>query len=80
MKRDVKIDIDNNIQLRTLMKIDVTEKYVAWLNDYEIMKYTEQKYFAILCSLRTFLYNKAELNNKPGIELIVRSNLIVLFA
>ena len=26
------------------MKIDVTEKYVAWLNDYEIMKYTEQKY------------------------------------
>ena len=45
MKKDVKIDIDNNIQLRTLIKIDVTEKYVAWLNDYEIMKYTEQKYF-----------------------------------
>ena len=45
MKKDVKINIDNDIQLRTLMKIDVTEKYVAWLNDYEIMKYTEQKYF-----------------------------------
>tara|TARA_B110000503_G_C6813213_1_gene275829 strand:- start:224 stop:481 length:258 start_codon:yes stop_codon:yes gene_type:complete len=27
------------------MKIDVTEKYVAWLNDYEVVKYTGQKYF-----------------------------------
>ena len=45
MNRDIKIDIDNNIQLRTLKKNNVTEKYVAWLNDYEIMKYTEQKYF-----------------------------------
>jgi [ribosomal protein S5]-alanine N-acetyltransferase len=45
MKNNVKIDIDKKIQLRTLMKADVSEKYVAWLNDYEIMKYTEQKYF-----------------------------------
>ncbi len=37
MNRDIKIDIDNNIQLHTLKKNNVTEKYVAWLNYYEIV-------------------------------------------
>lgn len=43
--KDVTIDIDNNCKLRTLTQSDVNEKYVSWLNDYEIVKYTEQKYF-----------------------------------
>ncbi|MCQ9201514.1 MAG: GNAT family N-acetyltransferase [Prochlorococcus marinus XMU1425] len=61
MNRDVEIDIDNNIKLRTLLKIDVSEKYVAWLNDYDIMKYTEQKYsehfFSNVCDFVEQKYN-----------------------
>ena len=45
MNKDVRIDVDDNCKLRTLTQSDVKEKYIAWLNDYEIMKYTEQKYF-----------------------------------
>ena len=31
--------------LKLLKENDVTPKYVRWLNDYEIVKYTEQRHF-----------------------------------
>lgn len=30
--------------MRILTKKDVSDKYVLWLNDYEVTKYTEQRY------------------------------------
>ena len=61
MNKEVKINVDKNIQLRNLMKGDVTEQYVAWLNDYEIMKYTIQIYsehsFAGVCDFVEQKYN-----------------------
>lgn len=34
----------SRVILRILTLKDVTKKYVSWLNDYETMKFTEQKY------------------------------------
>ena len=43
IKKDIKINIDENIYLTTLGKENVVDKYVFWLNDYEVTKFTEQK-------------------------------------
>ena len=43
--KDLKIKVDENSFLRILNKDDVSERYIAWLNDYEVTKFTEQKYF-----------------------------------
>lgn len=45
MKKDVFIKIDETSFIKVLNKADVTENYVMWLNDYEVTKFTEQKYF-----------------------------------
>ena len=44
-EQNVKIGVDEKINLQTLAEYDVSEKYVKWLNDYEVTKYTEQKHF-----------------------------------
>ena len=44
MEKDIKIKIDEKCFIRILNKDDVTDNYVMWLNDYEVTKYTEQKY------------------------------------
>ena len=44
MKKDIQIKIDEKCFIRILNKDDVTDNYVMWLNDYEVTKYTEQKY------------------------------------
>ena len=43
--KDSKIIVDENCFLKILKKSDVTPKYISWLNDYEVTKFTEQKYF-----------------------------------
>lgn len=64
MNKDVRIDVDDNCKLRTLTQSDVKEKYIAWLNDYEIMKYTEQKYFDhSFSSVSEFITQKYDSNN-----------------
>lgn len=45
LKKNLIINIDEYCYLRTLTKSDVNDRYLNWLNDYEIFKYTEQKYF-----------------------------------
>lgn len=42
---DFKINIDEKFFLKILKKSDVSEKYVSWLNDYEVTRFTEQKYY-----------------------------------
>ena len=43
--KDRKIIVDENCFLKILKRSDVTHKYVSWLNDYEVTKFTEQNYF-----------------------------------
>ena len=45
INKDSKIIVDENCFLKILKKSDVTPKYISWLNDYEVTKFTEQKYF-----------------------------------
>ncbi len=44
MKGSLRLEIGKSFFLRVLKKKDVTKDYVNWLNDYEVTKYTEQKY------------------------------------
>ena len=44
-RKNIKIKVDEKIFIKTLVLEDVEEQYVDWLNDYEIIKFTEQKYF-----------------------------------
>lgn len=38
--------IGNQVYLRPLQMADVTDEYVSWMNDYEIVKYTESRFVA----------------------------------
>lgn len=58
-KKDIKIKVDEQILLKVLRLNDVSESYVEWLNDYEVTKFTEQKYFRhTLESTETFVSQK----------------------
>ncbi len=58
-KRNIKIKVDEQILLKVLRLNDVSEPYVEWLNDYEVTKFTEQKYFRhTLESAKTFVSQK----------------------
>lgn len=41
----IRIVVNERIILKILTVEDVSNAYVAWLNDYEVTKFTEQKYF-----------------------------------
>ena len=41
--KEFSIKINKNLLLKNLLVSDVTQKYVDWMNDYEIVKYTEQR-------------------------------------
>ncbi len=38
------ISNEDNFYLKQLSKIDITQNYINWLNDYEVVKYTEQRH------------------------------------
>ena len=64
MKKDIFIKVDSNCFLRVLNKRDVSENYVMWLNDYEVSKYTQQKYIKHnLKSVEKFVVEKHESSN-----------------
>ena len=61
MEKDVLLQVDDRCFLRVLNTDDVSEDYVVWLNDYEVTKYTEQKYFDHdFKSVKEFVLNKYE--------------------
>ena len=43
-KKKLRLNVDNNIHLQVLGVEDVSDTYVRWMNDYEIVKYTEQRF------------------------------------
>tara|TARA_A100001011_G_scaffold386019_1_gene461054 strand:+ start:1883 stop:2377 length:495 start_codon:yes stop_codon:yes gene_type:complete len=48
-----------NVELKILEILDVTPKYVSWLNDYEVVKYTEQRHQRhTLETVKEFVINK----------------------
>ena len=38
------IDLENNLKLKTLVKENITRCYIDWMNDYEVTKFTEQRF------------------------------------
>ena len=45
LKKSINLIVNEHCALKVLTNIDVSANYVNWLNDYEVMKYTEQKNF-----------------------------------
>ena len=43
-KEKLIIKSNESIKLRILNKTDITDKYVDWMNDYEVVKFTEQRF------------------------------------
>ena len=44
VEKNIKIKVDEDILLKVLQPKDVATPYVDWLNDYNVTRYTEQKY------------------------------------
>lgn len=44
LKSGMPVNIDCNLSLRVMTKKDITEAYVAWLNDDEVVQFTEQRF------------------------------------
>ena len=58
-RKKIKIQVNEQIFLRVLRLNDVSDSYVEWLNDYEVTKFTEQKYFIhTVESIKTFVRQK----------------------
>ena len=64
VKKNIKIKVDEDIFLKVLNLNDVTGPYVEWLNDYEVTKFSEQKYFKhTLESTKNFVSKKYDSEN-----------------
>ena len=50
------LEIYEEVQLRILQEKDVTDKYVNWMNDYEVVKFTEQHSIIILSTIIVLNY------------------------
>jgi len=63
-KKELVLHIDNNTFLRHLLLEDVNQDYVDWLNDYEVTKYTEQRFYKhSIESTRLFVKEKITSKN-----------------
>jgi len=63
-KKIITLKVDEQIFLKVLKSTDVAEPYVDWLNDYEVTKFTEQKYFNhTLQSTKAFVSQKYNSEN-----------------
>ena len=59
VEKNIKIKVDEDILLKVLQPKDVATPYVDWLNDYNVTRYTEQKYVThTLESTRNFVRQK----------------------
>ena len=43
-KENIKLIVNSNCQLRILTKKDVSDDYIFWINDFDVTKYTEQRF------------------------------------
>ncbi len=54
----------DKIYLKVLSEEDVGDAYVSWMNDYEIVKYTESRFFQhTMESIKQFVINSTNTNN-----------------
>ncbi len=44
VKEKIVIDVDEDLVLRTLKHSDISEAYLQWMNDMEVVRYTEQRF------------------------------------
>ena len=44
LKSNIPVKIDSNLSLRVMAEKDITDAYVNWLNDDEVVQYTEQRF------------------------------------
>ena len=44
LKSGMSVSIDRHLSLRVMAEKDITSAYVAWLNDDEVVQYTEQRF------------------------------------
>ena len=63
-KNKIILEIDDNIFLKILTKDDITSDYINWMNDYDIVKYTNQKNIKhTFKNVTNFVENKYYSNN-----------------
>ena len=62
-KKNITIHVDKNILLKIIDESDITDKYVSWLNNNEVMQYTEQR-FKAHTKETTLKFVKEKLNSK----------------
>lgn len=74
-KMDLAISIDDGMVLKELRPVDVSQKYVEWLNDYDITKYTEQKYQQhCIESTKNFVREKYSSSNEILFGIFINQN------
>ena len=44
-KKGLIIKIDHKVLLKIINLIDISNKYINWMNDYEVVKFTQQRHF-----------------------------------
>lgn len=44
-KKELNLDIDDTYHIRTLSIEDICDDYINWMNDSEVVKYTEQRFY-----------------------------------
>ena len=63
------------VYLKELTKKDVTQKYVNWMNDYEVHKFTEQKYKKHnLKDVKKFIIEKKKSKNEFLYGIYIKKN------
>lgn len=59
IKLKIKIVLKKNYYMKTLHLNNVSGKYIDWINDFEIVKYTEQKFFKQTKNkIKKYIYEK----------------------
>jgi len=43
-KENIQLIVNSKCQLRILTKKDVSDDYIFWINDFDVTKYTEQRF------------------------------------
>ena len=61
-------NIKGKIKLKKLTKSDVKAKHISWMNDYEVTKYTEQRFYK---------YTLKSINNYIDSKLLSRDSILL---
>ena len=66
--------MNKNVSLKILSLKDITKTYVSWLNDYETVKFTDQKFFKHTVKSTINYYKKNQKKNNQIIYAIFLKN------